>query len=345
LERKALATQTIFRKARALRPGDPVAVIAPASPFDRKSFDAGLVVISERYRVHHAPGIFERDRYLAGDDARRLAELSDALADPEVKAIFCARGGYGTMRLLRDLERPTEAARCDTPLAANTGNADRLRPTAAGNMAALGPTQSPAANKPIIGFSDITALHQWRQRHGLMSIHGPVLTQLGRQGRPTSERLFALLESDAPAAPLLGTTTFVAGTAEGPLLGGNLSMFTRLLGTPFMPNLEGAILMFEDVGERPYRLDRMWTHLDLAGVFSQVKGIALGSFTHCEERDANYSSQDVLRDLAVATGLPCATGFPIGHGDVNEPVPLGVRVRLDATTAQLTFLESAASKE
>jgi muramoyltetrapeptide carboxypeptidase len=204
---------------------------------------------------------------------------------------------------------------------------------------------SPKANQSIIGFSDITALHQWRQSHGLMSIHGPVLTQLGRLGRPTSERLFALLESDAPCAPLRGTTAFVEGTAEGPLLGGNLSMFTRLLGTPFMPNLEGAILFFEDVGERPYRLDRMWTHLELAGVFSQVKGIALGSFTHCEERDANYSSQDVLRDLAVATGLPCATGFPIGHGDVNEPVPLGVRVRLDATTAQLTFLESAASEE
>jgi len=306
--RKTLATQTIFHKAHILFPGDPVAVIAPAGPFDRESFDAGLAIISERYRVQYDPGIFERYRYLAGDDARRLAELSDALASPEVKAIFCARGGYGTMRLLQKLA-------------------------------------APKANQSIIGFSDITALHQWRQSHGLMSIHGPVLTQLGRLGHPTSERLFALLESDAPAAPLLGTTAFVEGTAEGPLLGGNLSMFTRLLGTPFMPNLEGAILFFEDVGERPYRLDRMWTHLELAGVFSQVKGIALGSFTHCEERDANYSSQDVLRDLAVATGLPCATGFPIGHGDVNEPVPLGVRVRLDATTAQLTFLESAASKE
>jgi muramoyltetrapeptide carboxypeptidase len=340
LQAPALATQTIFHKAHILFPGDAVAVIAPAGPFDRDSFDAGLAIISARYRVQYDPGIFERYRYLAGDDARRLAELSDALADPDVKAIFCARGGYGSMRLLRDLERLTDAARCDRPLAANTGDRGRLRPTAAANMAA-----PQSERKPIIGFSDITALHQWRQSHGLMSIHGPVLTQLGRLGRPTSERLFELLESDAPSAPLRGTTAFVEGTAEGPLLGGNLSMFTRLLGTPFMPNLDGAILFFEDVGERPYRLDRMWTHLELAGVFSQVKGIALGSFTHCEERDANYSSQDVLRDLAVATGLPCAAGFPIGHGDVNEPVPLGARVRLDATTAQLTFLESAASKE
>jgi muramoyltetrapeptide carboxypeptidase len=112
-----------------------------------------------------------------------------------------------------------------------------------------------------------------------------------------------------------------------------------------MPPLEGAILLLEDVGERPYRLDRMWTHLELAGVFRKVRGIVLGSFTHCEERDANYRSEDVLRELAVATGLPCATGFPIGHGDINEPVPLGVRVRLDATTAQLSFLDSAVSEQ
>ena len=172
-----------------------------------------------------------------------------------------------------------------------------------------------------------------------------MVTQLGRLSHATSERLFSLLESDAPAKPLHGTTAFVEGVAEGPLLGGNLSVFTRLLGTPFMPELEGGILLLEDVGERPYRLDRMWTHLELAGVFRKVRGIVLGSFTHCEEREANYSSQDVLRDLAVATGLPCAAGFPIGHGDVNEPVPLGVRVRLDATTAQLTFLESAVSEQ
>jgi muramoyltetrapeptide carboxypeptidase len=120
-------------------------------------------------------------------------------------------------------------------------------------------------------------------------------------------------------------------------------VFTRLLGTPFMPELEGAILLLEDVGERPYRLDRMWMHLQLAGVFRQVSGIVLGSFTACEERDETYTSQDVLRELAVATGLPCAAGFPIGHGDSNEPVPLGVRVRLDATAKQLTFLESAVS--
>jgi muramoyltetrapeptide carboxypeptidase len=140
---------------------------------------------------------------------------------------------------------------------------------------------------------------------------------------------------------LLGTDTYVGGAAEGPLLGGNLSVFTRLLGTPFMPPLEGAILLLEDVSEQPYRLDRMWTHLELAGVFGKVKGIVLGQFIGCEPRDGGYTAAQVLGELAAATKLPCAAGFPIGHGDINEPVALGLRVRLEADERRLTFLEAA----
>jgi muramoyltetrapeptide carboxypeptidase len=284
-----------------------VAVIAPAGPFDRDSFEAGLAILAGRYRVQYDSGIFERHRYLAGSDARRLMELNAALGDPSIRAVFCARGGYGTLRLLRHL----------TP----------------------GPF-----DKPLIGFSDITALHQWVQRQGHVSIHGPVLTQLGRLGESTWTRLFALLESSSPAAALHGSDTFVDGVAEGRLLGGNLSVFTRLLGTQYLPPLDNSLLLLEDVAERPYRLDRMWTHLELAGVFQKVRGIVLGSFTQCDDRDADYTSTQVLRELAEATGLPCVAGFPIGHGDVNEPVPLGTHVRLDATARSLTFLEGAVSE-
>lgn len=297
-----------YRSFHALRPGDPVIAVAPAGPFDRAAFAAGLEVLEQRYRVRYDPGIFTRHRYLAGTDERRLGELAAALADTETRAVFCARGGYGLMRLL---------------------------PGLAGT--ALAP-------KPVIGFSDITALHQLLQRERLVSIHGPTLTQLSRIDALARERLFTLLESDAPAASLTGTETYVGGVAEGPLLGGNLAVLTRLLGTPFLAPLEGAILLLEDVGERPYRLDRMWTHLALAGTFRQVRGIVLGAFTGCEEKDAEYSSADVLRDLARATGLPCAAGFPIGHGEHNRPVPLGVRARLDAGSCSLAFLESAASR-
>ncbi len=225
-----------------------------------------------------------------------------------IKAIFSARGGYGTMRLLPHLEGLV------TPL---------------------------ATPKALIGFSDITALHLWLQRQGVISLHAPVVTQLGRQPEAVRERLFTLLESSAPAPPLAGADTYVRGRAEGPLIGGNIAVLSRLLGTQYLPPLDGAVLLMEDVGERPYRLDRMWTHLALAGVFQKISGIVLGSFSGCEERDADYTSAQVLRGLAEETGLPCAAGFPIGHGDINEAVPLGVRVRLDADAQRLEFLEPA----
>jgi muramoyltetrapeptide carboxypeptidase len=284
-----------------------VAVIAPASGFDRASFEAGLKVLTARYAPEYDPGLFAKERYLAGDDTRRLSELMRSLAEPRWRAVFCARGGYGATRLLARLLH----------------------------------SAPPGPRKPLVGFSDITSLHLWLAAHGWMSIHGPVLTQLGRLPQSTHQRLFALLESPAPPPPLEGTDTYVPGSCEGRLLGGNLSVFSRLIGTPYMPALEDAVLLLEDQGERPYRLDRMWTHLALAGVFARVRGIVLGSFTACEESAAPYSSADVLRELALATGLPCAAGFPIGHGERNEPVPLGGRVRLEAGACRLTFLEGA----
>jgi muramoyltetrapeptide carboxypeptidase len=280
-------------------------VVAPSGPFDRPGFEAGLARVSERYSPVHRPDVFSAHRYLAGDDARRGEELAHALRDTQARALFCARGGYGSMRLLPGL-----------PLA-------------------------DAAPSALVGFSDITAVHLALQALGRVSIHGPVLTQLGKQPPDVCERLFQLLESPQPPPPLIGSATYVPGVAEGLLLGGNLSVLTRLLGTPYLPSFAGAVLLLEDVGERPYRLDRMWTHLKLAGVLSQVRGIVLGDFTGCEEGGADYGSADVLRSLAEETGLPCAAGFPIGHGTLNYPVALGTRVRLEADAARLTFLEGA----
>lgn len=294
-------------KPLPLRLRDTVHVVAPAGPFDRPGFEAGLAQVSARYTPVHRPDIFEAHRYLAGNDARRRDELAHAFLDTQARALFCARGGYGAMRLLPEL-----------PLA-------------------------DAARTALVGFSDITALHLALQALGRVSIHGPVLTQLGKQPPEVLARLFHLLESTEPAPPLTGSATYVPGSAEGVLLGGNLSVLTRLLGTPYMPSFDGAVLLLEDVGERPYRLDRMWTHLKLAGVFKRVAGIVLGDFTGCEEKDAAYGSADVLRSLAEETGLPCAAGFPVGHDKINHPVALGVRVRLDADAARLTFLEGAVS--
>jgi muramoyltetrapeptide carboxypeptidase len=294
-----------WQKPLLLRPKDSVHVVAPAGPFDRPGFEAGLAIIGQRYSPLYGPDLFEAHRYLAGDDRRRRDELSRALLDSRARALFCARGGYGSMRLLPELP-----------------------------LADMAPTV-------LVGFSDITALHLALQARGRVSIHGPVLTQLGKQPPDVQERLFRLLESPEPPPPLTGSATYVPGVAEGPLIGGNLSLVTRLLGTPYMPALDGAVLLLEDIGERSYRLDRMWTHLRLAGVFERVRGLVLGDFTDCDEKNATYTSADVLRSLAEETGLPCAAGFPIGHGTLNYPVPLGTAVRLDAAEARLTFLEGA----
>lgn len=292
-----------MQKPLPLREGARVAAVAPAGPFDRQLFEAGAAILRQRYDVVHTEALFARTRFLAGNDDHRLADLMRALSDPEIAGVFAARGGYGSMRLLPRI------------------SPDRLPP------------------RVLVGFSDITALHLAWQAAGRVSVHGPVLTQLGRLGRDDVARLFEVLEADGPASPLSGTRTIVPGSVEGTLIGGNLSMLTRLLGTPYLPSLSGAVLLLEDVGERPYRLDRMWTHLRLAGAFRELAGICLGDFTECEETEAEFRSEDVLRDCAGETGLPCAAGFPIGHGAVNRAVPLGCRVRLDADAKTLTFLE------
>jgi muramoyltetrapeptide carboxypeptidase len=304
-----------FVKPRALNPGDRVAVVAPAGPLDRESLDAGLRILSGRYDVAWDPSLLGRVRYLAGDDRRRGAELVAALAEPRVRGIVAARGGYGSMRLLPDVWPSVN-----------------------------GVPPSPGLAKMLVGFSDITALHAALQAAGRVSVHGPVVTQLAAQPSTVVERFFAILEDGATAAAPLGGTPIVGGVAEGPLLGGNLSVLTRLLGTPWLPDLTGALLLLEDVGERPYRIDRMWTHLRLAGVFERIVGLALGDFTDCEDPDGDFTLRDVLWSLAGETGLPCVGGLPIGHGAINVPVALGTRVRLDGGAGTLSFLEPAVTR-
>jgi muramoyltetrapeptide carboxypeptidase len=303
---------TAFAKPPRLAPGDRVTIVAPAGPVERESLEAGLRVLAGRYEATWAPGLLSRARYLAGDDARRAGELRDALGDPRARAVIAARGGYGSLRLL-----------------------PRLWPAPLRNG---GP---PGRGKLLVGFSDITALHCALQATGQVSVHGPSVNQLGTQPHAVVERFFALLEDGTAPAPAITGTPLVGGVAEGPLLGGNLSLLTRLLGTRWLPPLDGAILLLEDVTEAPYRLDRMWTHLRLAGVLDRVRGLALGDFTECEDPNAAFTSRDVLGSLVAETGLPCVAGLPIGHGAVNVPVPLGTRVRLDGGTGTLSFLEPA----
>jgi muramoyltetrapeptide carboxypeptidase len=295
----------VIRPAR-LRPGDALSVVAPAGPVARDRFAAGAKILGSRYRLVHDERIFTKTGYFAGSDDERLRELSAALADPSTKAVICARGGYGLTRILGGLDAKAFAG----------------------------------APKPIVGFSDVTALHAWAARAGVGAIHGPVVGQLGDLPAEDAASLFAALESADPPAPLGGLRVLRGGRAEGVLLGGNLEIVSRLAGTPWQFDLNGAVLLLEDVGERPYRIDRALTQLELAGGLRGVAGVILGDFIGCAEKDGSPpSAEEVIVERLGRLGVPIVAGAPIGHGQRNRAVPLGARVRLDGAT--VTFLEAA----
>jgi muramoyltetrapeptide carboxypeptidase len=289
-----------------LAPGDVVRVIAPGSPYDPAAFQAGLAVLRGRLdlRPRLRDDIGASAGYLAGDDARRLDEWREAVADPEARAIFCARGGYGAMRLLP----------------------------------AIDPAPLLASPKLVVGFSDVTALHALLNRAGLATVHGPVVTQLGRAPEDALAHLEALLlgaapragawAAPAPGAGLSGVTTITPGRASGPLLGGSLALLAHLCGTPYLPPLEGAILAIEDVGERPYRLDRYLTQLSLAGALDGLAGVAVGQLSGCDGGDG--AAAEAVRRLVRALGVPAVEGLPFGHEDRNLALPLGPRATLVA---------------
>lgn len=295
-----------------LRPGDSVRVIAPAGPVPRPEFEAGAALLAARYRLLYDPGtLFRATGYLAGPDEVRVEELHAALRDPEARAVVLARGGYGILRLLPFLD------------------AEILR----------------ANPKPIVGFSDATALLAWAAGAGVASVHGPVITQLARLPDEDRAGLFGLLEGPGPGLLFSELEAPVPGRVQGPLLGGNLEVFSRLLGTPWMPDVSGAVLFFEDLGERPYRVDRLLTHLDLAGVFGAAGAVVVGDFSGCKERpDSSLASppvEEVLLERLGRLAIPVAFGAKVGHGDRNVAVPYGTLVELDTRHGTLVGLEGA----
>jgi muramoyltetrapeptide carboxypeptidase len=294
-----------------LRPGDAVAVIAPAGPSapERVALVEPLLArFGLRARLY--PSCFARHPvhdFLAGDDALRLADLHAALADPQARAVFCLRGGYGCTRLLEHI---------DTAL---------LR----------------AHPKPLIGYSDITALHALLQREGLPSLHAPMPgSDLVLEGAADdAAALFALLMNPLPAghvvAPtLLPSAWHVPGRASGRLVGGNLSLIAALAGTPWALDARDAIVFIEDVSEALYRVDRLLTQLRQTGLLGAAAGFVLGSFT--EDDDPT----PVLREHFEPLGKPVLAGWPAGHGRPNRPLPLGVRATLDAAPGTLRLDES-----
>ncbi len=300
-----------------LRPGDTIAVCAPAGPVAAQRLQAGLARLSARYRVRCDDRVYDQTGYLAGNDAARAAELNGYLADPDVRAIIMGRGGYGTMRILQSLD------------------ADQLR-------------RDP---KLVIGFSDGTALLAWAlAQAGVRGVHGPVVSQLGRLSAKQEQWLYRLLESSEPAGLVPGGLAPCGGARgrfEGPLLGGNLCMLSHLVGTPYQPEPAGAVLFFEDIGERPYAVDRYLTHMSHAGALDGIACAVAGDFTDCVTAPGKPDEQrvDVMEVIAErfdVFGIPAARGLPVGHGAHNYALPIGARCAVDLDAGTLELLEPAA---
>ena len=307
-----------------LAPGKRVALVAPAGPLLERD---DLVRAEELCRALGLEPVMGTNAgahhgYLAGTDAERLADLNTALTDPAIDAVWCIRGGFGMTRILAGVDFDAFAA----------------------------------APKAVVGFSDITvlllALHHFS---GAITFHGPVarkaMTPFTRahfeRTLTRTEPAGVLDRMPSPAGVLVPSdhriATLVPGIAEGPLLGGNLSLLQCLIGTPYMPDLTGAILFLEDVGEEVYRVDRMLSHLRLAGLLEKVAGIVIGRFTEMGRRGADGAMgfDRVLNDYFDRLGVPAACGFPIGHVDDQWTIPIGARARLDADRGTLELLDPA----
>lgn len=300
-----------LKRPPALKKGDTVAVIAPASHFDKEAFLQGVSRIeSWGFKVRYGEGIFSKKRYLAGEDSRRLEELQLALEDPEVKAIFSARGGYGSMRLLPAL--------------------DQIKP--------------PSEPKILLGYSDISSLLIYAlQNWHWVTFHGPVVAKdIGKDLKSDGEAsLLRTLSDPSPLGVLNppGMVTLAEGSAGGPLVGGCLSLIVCSLGTPYQLRTENCVLFLEDVGELLYSLDRMLTHLRLAGIFEGVRGIVFGPLK--DAHDKPEVIQDMLKYVLGDLNIPMVFGFPSGHTKDSWTIPMGLPVRLDATLKQLEFSENA----
>jgi muramoyltetrapeptide carboxypeptidase len=294
-------------KPRFLMPGDTVGIVAPAGPFDPKKFMEGKAVLeSMGFRTFFDEGIFQKHEFFAGIDVQRADQINRMFADPAVQAVACARGGYGSMRILPFLDFKIIQ---DNP-------------------------------KIFLGFSDISVLlFVLHSRCSLVTFHGPVVTTLANTAEQTIASMLAMMTSNkiVELKPEKGIV-IKSGVSSGFVVGGNLTTLCHLVGTPYTPHFNGKILFIEDRGEAPYRIDRMLTQMKLAGCFEGLKGLFLGSFEACGKcNDIFRIVQEMFKDV----NIPILSGFDIGHVRVNLTIPIGLRATLDADRQILTFHEPA----
>ncbi|HEY8152719.1 MAG TPA: LD-carboxypeptidase [Myxococcota bacterium] len=297
-------------KPHAVRIGATLGIAAPGGAVDSDLLQAGVALLEGcGFRIRMRDDVHARHRYLAGDDARRAGELAELVADPKVEAILVARGGYGCDRIIPRLD------------------AAAFR----------------AARKPLVGYSDVTALLLWQRRcAGLVGFHGPMLERGADVDPAVLDALIGAL-AGAPAAPLRGTPRS-GGAATGRLVGGSLTLVAASIGTSWEIDTRGAILLLEDRFERPYRIDRMLQQLRGAGKLEPLVAVGLGDFSSCvDERYPGLDAEQLVAEEIAPLGIPLVTGLPFGHVKENHPWPMGCRAKLDGDRGELRILERGVS--
>ena len=302
-------------KPNALKSGDTVAVVASAAAIERAHLERGVnVLASMGFRVKVSSRVLARSGILAGDDRERASELQEYFADPEVKAIFSARGGYGCGRLLPILDFKAMAA---TP-------------------------------KIFVGFSDATfLLNALVDFAGMVSFHGPMVAMDFAKGlSPRSlEHLQGLLSGKIDSFELEARETMHPGNAQGEVIGGCLSVVVAMIGTPYEPRFDGRILFLEDTGEKAYRIDRMLVQLRQSGALGRVAGIVFGAIRAIDGDE--QETQLIARFAAEQTaglGCPVLYGIEAGHGTENFTIPFGVVARIDSAARRIIFTEPAVTR-
>jgi muramoyltetrapeptide carboxypeptidase len=313
---------TRLRKPPRLRAGMTVGLIAPASSFSPEKLTAARQNLSALgLNIRESAHLHAKNGYLAGTDAQRLEDLHWAFSDPEIDAVWCIRGGYGCSRLL---------------------------PLIDFDLIARNP-------KVLIGYSDITALHLAIQQHtGLVTFHGPVAASEFPENTLRHFRS-VLMEpvlgytvkipdaADLPQDEAYQPFVITPGQATGKLSGGNLTLLAALVGTTFAPSYKNKIVFIEDVGEQPYRIDRMLTQMLQGSDLAKAAGIVLGVFADCKPKgdSPSLTLRETLRDRLADLGMPVAYGMPFGHVAHQMTFPYGIQAALDTTLGQLTLLETA----
>jgi len=307
-------------KPKALRKGDTIGIVAPGSPADEvKLYKATARLESMGFRIRHGTSCFGKYGYLAGKDEVRAEDINLMFEDPKIDAVFCMRGGYGSPRIL------------------NLINYDTIK----------------SNPKIFMGYSDITAIHiAIIQKCQLVTFHGPMLTSdflSSEFENYTAIHMMKALTSTFPIGKIVkapGTPEgkmLACGSAEGKLIGGNLSLISDTLGTPFEIDTRGKLLLIEELEEEPYRIDRMLTQLKLAGKLDDVKGIVLGQFTDCGPKypESSLNIEQVFEDILVSLEKPILQNICFGHDTHKATIPMGVKAKIDGDTNSLIIEESA----